>query len=244
MVRKTFLYLYILFLIPFLGCNETGFDCIKKAGNTATVTLTLPPFHSLNINDGINIIIKEGNFQEVKLTTGENLITGIKTVVDSLGFLNISSDNTCNWVRSYKAITLHITLNKLVRINHHGFGDLRSDGILHFDDFSVNVKDGTGDVHLEIDNKKLYIVSNTMSNFFISGNTESFIAGFYYNDGICNAKELLAKKVSITHLGTNTIEVTASESLTGSIKGTGNIIYHGDPEVTVSITGDGKLIKQ
>lgn len=245
MVKKVIPYTYIIFLLPLLSCDKTDFDCIKKAGSTTTITLPLPPFHSININDGINVIIKEGDMQEVKLTAGKNLMSAIKVAVDSSGFVNISNENTCNWMRSYKDINLHITLDTLARIYHYGYGDLTSEGILHFSDFSVNVKDGSGDVHLNIDNKKLHIVSNTIANFHLSGKTDSFIAGFYYNDGMCKAKDLQAKKVSIIHLGINTIEVTALESLTGSIQSTGDIVYHGNPEeVAVSIAGDGKLIKR
>src|SRR5699024_9877067 len=107
---------------------------------------------------------------------------------------------------------------------------LSSDGELTFKNFTVNIKDGTGNVELEVNNERLYIVNNSIANCYISGQTNDFIVGYYYNDGICEAEGLSAKRVSINHLGTNTIAVNPSESLTGSLQSSGDIVYHSDPQ--------------
>ena len=244
-MKRITAYIGAVALLLMLGCNNTNFDCVKKAGDNTTVELLLPPFHSININDGINVILKSGNVQEVKLTAGENLISGIKLSVDEDGFLNIYNENNCNWVRSYRDINLHLTLDTLARINHYGFGLLSSEGVVTFNNFTVNIKDGTGDVQLEIDNERLYIVNNSIANCYISGQTNDFIVGYYYNDGICQAEGLSAKTVSINHLGTNTIAVNPSESLIGSLQSSGDILYHGTPQnIGINVTGTGKLRKQ
>lgn len=242
-MQKVRLYIFLGLLSLLFGCEETSFDCLKKAGDTETVSIALPLFHSINAYDGVNIILKEGNEQEVKLTAGENLIDKIKLTVDSIGFLNVSNENTCNWVRDYKDLQLHITMDTLHRINQYGYGQIRSEGILHFTDFMVNAKDGTGDVSLAVENKKLYIVSNSIANFYLSGTTEHLIVGFYYNDGICYAQELKANKVNVTHLGTNSIKIDPLDLLTGNIQSRGDILCYGSPEsIKVKITGDGKLV--
>ncbi len=244
-MKKITAYIGAAALFFMLGCDNTNFDCVKKAGDNTTVALSLPPFHSININDGINVILKTGNSQEISLTAGKNLIPGIKLSVDEDGFLNIYNENSCNWVRTYRDINLHLTLDTLSHINHYGFGLLSSDGVVSFNKFSVNIKDGTGDVRLKIDNESLQIVNNSFANCFISGQTHNFSVGHYYNDGICQADELSAKRVSINHLGTNTIAVNPSESLTGSLQSSGDIVYRGDPQnIDVKVTGTGKLRKQ
>lgn len=244
-MRKTTAYIVTVALLLMSGCDNTNFDCVKKAGDNTTVELSLPPFHSININDGINVVLKSGNVQEVRLTAGENLVAGIKLSVDEEGFLNIYNANNCNWIRSYRDINLHLTLDTLVRINHYGFGRLSSEGVVTFNNFTVNIQDGTGDVRLEVDNEKLYIVNNSIANCYISGQTNDFIVGYYYNDGICEAEELSAKRVSINHLGTNTIAVNPSEYLTGSLQSSGDIVYQGNPEkIEVNVTGTGTLRKK
>lgn len=244
-MKKTIIHIGIVAVLFMLGCDNTSFDCVKKAGDLTTITLALPPFHSININDGINVIIKTGNAQEVKLTAGENLLSGIKANVDNAGFLNIYNENSCNWVRSYKDINMHITLDTLHRVNHYGFGVLSSDGVLTFKNFHINLKDGAGDIRLAIDNQSLILISNSISNCYISGHTNNFTVGFYYNDGICWAQDLLARKVNVEHLGTNTIEVNALETLTGSLQSNGDIVYHGNPEnIDINVTGTGELLQK
>lgn len=244
-MKKLTAYIVAGVLLLMSACDNTDFDCMKKAGDNTTVELSLPPFHSINIHDGINVILKSGNAQEVKLTAGKNLISGIKLSVDEAGFLNIYNENTCNWIRSYRDINLNLTLDTLARINHYGFGLLSSDGVVTFKNFTVNIKDGTGDVELKVNNEKLYIVNNSIANCYITGQTNDFIVGYYYNDGICEAGELSAKRVSINHLGTNTIAVNPSEYLTGSLQSSGDIVYQGNPEqIEVNVTGTGTLRKK
>lgn len=236
---------YVLLLFFCSGCENGGFDCVQKAGSEVTKGIETSSFHSINAYQGINVIIKQGNTQEITLQAGENLIQEITVEVDQEGFLNIKNENNCNWVRSYSDINLYITTDTLVRINQYGYGSIRSDGVFTFPSITINAKDGVGDVTLEVDNQKLYLVSNTIANFYLSGLTEEFIIGNYYSNGRFLAKDLVAKKAIINHLGSNTIEVNATESLSGSIQGVGDIIYYGDPEVlAMEVTGKGELIKR
>lgn len=245
MKKFNLFYILVPFLMFSIGCENGGFDCVQKAGTEITRKIELPSFHSINAYDGINIIIKQGNTQEITLQAGENLMGEIIVGVDTAGFLNIQNENSCNWVRSYRDINLYITTDTLFLVNQYGYGTIRSEGILTFPSVTINAKDGVGDITLEVDNQRLYLVSNTIGNFYLSGRTEAFIIGNYYSNGRFLAKDLIAKKATINHLGSNTIEVNATESLSGSIQGLGDIVYYGDPEVLdVEITGEGKLIKR
>lgn len=227
------------------GCENGGFDCVQKAGHEITRTVEVPPFHSINAYDGVNIFITQGIQQEVTLQVGENLSDEIVVEVDPEGFLNVRNENSCNWMRSYRDINVFLTTSSLTRINQFGYGTIRSEGVLSFPSITINAKDGVGDVYLEVQNEKLYLVSNTIANFYLSGFTEELIIGNYYSNGRFLGKELVAKKVGITHLGSNTIEVNATESLSGTIQSVGDLHYHGDPSIVdISITGEGALIKR
>lgn len=237
--------IFFVLLIKLTACEKTPFDCVKKSGSEKTVPIETESFHSIKSIDGINIFIKQGDHQEIHLTSSENLISDIKIYVDKEGILNVANENTCNWVREFKDINLHITTDTLAKIYQFGFGKIQSEGVLSFKNLAVETKDGTGDVQLEVDNERLAVVSNKLSNFYLSGNTEKLIVGFYYNDGIFYGKDLVAKTVNINHIGTNTIEVTAIESLTAAIESSGNIICHGNPaNVEITDTGIGQLIKK
>src|SRR5690606_30877560 len=135
--------------------------------------------------------------------------------------------NSCNWIRSYQDINLYITTDTLVHINQYGFGTIRSQEKWSFPSVTINAKDGVGDIYVEVENQRLYLVSNSIANFYISGNTENFIIGNYYSNGRFSTKDLIARNVSVNHLGSNTITVNATESLKGSIQSVGDIVYYG-----------------
>lgn len=240
-----FFFMIVVFSPMFLGCENTSFDCIKNTGPQITATFDLPEFHSIDAYDGVNIFIKEGSKQELSLEVGENLLDDIEIAVDSEGHLTVKNNNTCNWVRSYQDINLFITTDSLALINQFGYGIIRSAGKWNFPSVTINAKNGVGDIYLEVENQRLYLVTNTIANFYLSGKTENLIIGNYYSDGIFSAANLAANNVSVTHLGSNTIEVNAVESLKGSIQSVGDILYHGEPGVVeVAITGTGNLIKR
>src|SRR5690606_34429123 len=229
-MHKVLTGVFLCSLIIITACDNTSIDCLKKSGSEKTVPIEVAPFHSIKAYNGINILIKEGEHQALELTSSENLIPEIKIFVDEEGYLNVVNENSCNWVRNYKNINLTVTTDTLKKIFQLGFGDIRSIDALSFPKIIVESKDAPGDVYLEVDNQQLEIVSNKISNFYLSGKTDKLNVGFYYNDGILFGKDLQAKTVQVYHQGMNTIEVHAVESVTGSIVSGGNVICHGNPQ--------------
>lgn len=235
----------VIFAPLYLGCENASFDCVRNTGAQTIMTLDLPDFSAINAYDGINLFIKEGAQQEVLLEAGENLLENIEIAVDATGYLTVSNNNTCNWVRSYKDINLYITTDTLVHINQYGYGTIRSEGIWTFPTVTINAKDGVGDIHVAVESERLYLVSNSIANFYLSGRTEAFVIGNYYSDGRFSSRDLIARHVSVNQLGSNTIEVNATESIKGSIDGTGDVVYYGSPgTVEVKLNGKGQLIKK
>ena len=105
-MKNNTLFVYTLSIcitiaIGYSCSKENRWDCIKRTGKPAIETRTLPPFTKIYLKDNIDLFIKQGITEEVKIEAGSNLISLIKTEVDS-GILHISNDNRCNWARSYK----------------------------------------------------------------------------------------------------------------------------------------------
>ena len=242
--------LYRIFIVLILSplywsCENTSFDCIKNTGSQISANLEVPEFHGILAYDGINIFIKEGDHQKVSLEIGENLLEDVEVTVDADGNLVVKNNNTCNWVRSYQDINLRITVDSLVSIKQFGFGTIRSTGKLTFPSLTIEAKEGVGDIHLEVENQDVYLVSNSIANFYLTGSTESLKIGNYYNNGRFLCKELTAQKASINHLGSNSIEINVTESLNGARDGVGDLVYYGNPEtVEVAIRGKGTLLKK
>ena len=91
---------YISIFLVFAGCNPDGVGCFKSSGDLETISADLPEFNAIDVSGNIEVHLSNQPIQEVMLTTGSNLISGIRIeVVD--GVLYLDNLNTCNWTRKY-----------------------------------------------------------------------------------------------------------------------------------------------
>lgn len=237
--------IFLLSLWAFFSCDsEDAFDCIKKTGDIVETELSPEDFHQLHVYDGINVYLSQGEETRIILKTGENLVKKIRFEFND-GVLSIYNDNTCNWVRSYDDLAVYITVNQLQQIKLWGYGNVKSLDTLRFDHLNVESKDGTGDIDLTIQCNSVNVVSNSISNITLSGRVDKLSVGYYYNDGWFHGEKLIARTVSVNHLGTNGIAIYPVEKLKVYIERNGEVYYYNDPdELETEIAGSGQLINK
>ena len=87
----------------------------------------------------------------------------------------------------------------------------------------------TADFILEVDLQSLQIVNNDVSNYHITGNVVNLNVGFYAGDGRFDGSNLIAENATAFQRGTNDMIINATQSLTGEIRSTGDVIYCQEP---------------
>ena len=237
----------ISFLLLFcLGCDrEDVWDCVQKEGDKV---ITEIPFDStiqiLKIFDDINLVLHSSESQKLELHTGKNLVGDVEFLLDT-GVLHVFNHNSCRWTRSPENVELHVYSNELNHIHKYGFGNIWSeDSIQHRLRF---ITYGTGKINLLLNNSSIGFQLYSLTNVTLKGQTNSL--GCYVNTGrdpILNAKELIAKNVSVTHDGFNNLIVNPVERLNYRIWNSGNIIITKEPAIINEIEkiGSGQLIKK
>ncbi len=245
-MRKAFYHIcFSCICMVMLSCNdENAFDCIKKTGPVVTNAVAITDFDKISLHDNINLVLVSGNERMVLVEAGKNLISKISfNLTDNT--LIIENQNTCNWVRDYKAINVYVTNPSLTEVHMHGYGSLISKDTLHTQTLSIIASESPSDINLVIDGASLNIVSNSLANFTIRGSLDYLNVGFYLNDGKFFGKNLRAKQVDIDHNGTNTIMVSPSDELLGTIGNSGNVeIYTDPPMIDMKYLGSGRLIRK
>ncbi len=245
-MRKAFNNIYFSCIcIALLACNsENAFDCIKKTGPVVVDALSISDFDKISLHDNINLILVSGSDMMVQIEAGKNLISKISFKVTDKTLI-IENLNTCNWVRDYKAINVYVTNPSLVEVHMHGYGSVISKDTLHTGYLTIISTDSPGDVNLVIEADALYIVSNHLANFTITGSLDFLRVGFYFNDSKFYGKNLQVKKIELNHNGINTIMISPSDQLTGIIGNTGNVeIYSNPPLIDLEYLGSGRLIRK
>lgn len=240
----------MLVLSLFFGCNsENAWDCIQTSGDEISVTYDLDSFTSVLVNRDIEVIIQQGDSHNLTIVTGENLINDIKFEIVN-NQLILTDLNTCNFVREFGITKMYVTAPNLIEIRSSTQYDIRSFGLLSFpelvlvsEDFNEDNFFNVGDFRMNVNSETLRIVSNNSSFFYISGRTENLVVGFFSGLGRFEGRNLIAANVEVFHRGSNDMLVNPQSSLTGELRGTGNVLSYFTPEnINVERFYTGRLI--
>lgn len=242
--------LYIVFLfLNILSCNkEDANDCFQTSGSIITEEIRVNSFTKIEVNEGINLVLKEGATQKVLVETGANLINDVEAIVVG-ETLFLSDNNDCNYIRDYGITTIYVTVPNITEINSKTQFEVRSDGILRFPKLRLvsenftNNSPASGNFMLQVENEELSIVFNNLSNLFISGSTANFSISFPGGNSRVEAENLIADVVIISTRGSNDIIINPQQELLGNMYGTGDVIaVNRPPIVTLTSHYTGSLI--
>ena len=248
MLKKIF---SIFILLTIISCNkEDANDCFQASGSIITKEIQVNDFSKIEVNEGINLVLKYGASQEIRVETGANLINEVEaTVIGDKLFLY--DRNNCNYVRDYGITTIYVTSPNITEIRSNTQFEVRSDGILTYPNLTLISEDFTndsaasGDFTLQLQNQELNIIFNNLSNLFISGNTTLFNINFPGGNSRVEAENFAANTVSIFSRGSNDIIINPRLELSGNIYGTGDVIAVNRPALVTLITHyTGSLIFQ
>lgn len=241
---------YILILTLVFACNsEDASDCFQSSGSIIQQEITVDTFTKILVNRDVQLILKEGIEFKVIIETGKNLINDVEAIVVD-DQLQLTDQNTCNYVRDFGITKIYVTAPNITEIRSSTQYDVSSEGVLDYnglvlisEDFNVPGSFTVGDFRLDVNLITLRIVTNNISTFYITGQTENLNVGFFAGAGRFEGENLIAQNVNIFHRGSNDMIVNPQESLTGELRSTGDLIsVNQPPVVTVEQFYTGRLI--
>ena len=176
--------IYICCLITIFSCNsEDAGDCIQTAGTIIKQEIEVAPFTRILVNKKIALVISEGPTQKVIVETGKNLMPDIEVqVIDNQ--IILTNHNSCNYFRDYGITKVYITAPDISEIRNASELNVTSEGLLTFPNLFLestgigNTFLAVGDFDLNIDNSKVTVLSNGISNFYLSGKTKELTIYF------------------------------------------------------------------
>lgn len=242
---------FILLLLIHISCNsEDANNCFQTSGNVITEEIHVAAFSKVEVNEGITLVIKEGTSQKVLVETGANLMNDVEAIVRE-ETLFLSDNNNCNYIRDYGITTIYITVPNLTEIQSKTQFEVRSEGILTFPNLQLvsenfsNASPASGNFKLQVQNQEVNLVSNNLSNFFISGSTNMFRINLPGGNSRVETADFAAEIVSIFSRSSNDIVVNPKQELSGDVYSTGDVIaVNRPPIVTLTSHYIGSLIFQ
>ncbi len=226
-----------LAFLPLISCN----DDIEGIGPMVTQELPLALFETVDFQVSGNVTFEQGDEQRVMVTSHENIIARLKTLVSNNSWdVRFGSGNY-----EYDQLDIHIILPSLRRVSMSGSGSafigdfenrtdmeflLRGSGQMEIGKVEgvrkVNVEiSGSGDIEVLEESELLEELTISITG---SGEYEGF--------------RLSTAFASVDIAGSGNAEVTVNDRLEADITGSGAVFYRGEPVISAEISGSGRVI--
>lgn len=239
------LTMILILMIAGFSCSKSSvLDCFNSTGKITQTEREISEFHSIVLNDNVNLFLRQSDQNKLVLEAGSNLMSKIYTEVNDAGYLEIGNDNSCNWVRSYdKLITVYLDFVRLDTLEYRSIGNVNNEDTIRIDTLVIDVKEGAGTIELTVDAYKINTnLHYGTADIITSGKSILnfvYLAGF----GVIDNRELQSAQVYATNKSSNDVYINATSTMVVEIDNIGNVYYIGSPvDVSLSGPGPGKLI--
>lgn len=240
-------YLIILVcLLSILSCQKPeDRACWKFVGEETELEILLDSFDKLMLHEHLEYVLVQDSLEKVVIKGGQNLVNFVKAEVTD-GLLDLSNENKCNFLRSYKKkIVVEIHFKELINIHFEGTEALSNIGTLEFNWLTFMIRDGAGSVRLNFNAESIHaVITHGYGDFTFTGSTKKANLNIRSN-GFCDTYGLaiidsltvISNTQGITKINANNTKLKAQ------IDAAGDILYKGNPSsLKLNKYGDGELI--
>ena len=226
------------------SCKKDVGDCFKSTGKITSEWREAGKIKNIILHNNINLTLVPSDSTGIEISAGKNLLSKITSELKG-DTLELSNTNSCNWVRDFsKEINAKVYVNNFCRLDYRSTGDVNCNDTIYSDSLIVNVYEGSGSINiLSVTPLLKSAIHYGTADIKISGYThlsQVYSAGW----GLIDNRNMISTFVYVKSLSTNDIYVNATETLSASIIGIGNIYDKGNPiNISVDNQGSGKLLK-
>jgi hypothetical protein len=205
----------------------------------------LGEFDSLELNSVFDVYLIQGTENSIKIEGAKKILENIDYTITN-NTLTIINNYKGNWIHpKNNKIKLTITVNQISKISANETCNIKTVNTLISDEIGLILTSKLNEATLDIQCNTFYYWNNFPcgGRIKLSGTTNELKL---WNVALMaiDAYELIANNVLIDNASKGDCKVNASQSLTYSIKGEGNIYVKGNPATIVKVeeSSTGKLI--
>lgn len=204
----------------------------------------LGSFNGIAAGGPIAIKVTLGNKESIRMEGDEEAIADLVTAIEK-GILIIrpTAKKWGDWSRRHKnaKVTAYVTAKKLSSLTMSGSGSLSVENPIHTSTLAATLS-GSGSISTSANCKSFVGVISGSGVLNISGqanHTNITMSG----SGNFAGKNFSADQVSVQISGSASIYMDVQKSIEAVISGSGNLLYTGNPTVTKTIIGSGRIKK-
>ncbi len=219
--------------------NASGAE-ISGNGNVQSQRRAVTTFDKIEINGVFNVFLSQGEKEEVRVETDENIQPLILTTVEN-NVLSVRMRDSAS-IGKIKKINVYIAFHQLQKIASNGVGKLTCENTLKVDKLDLDFN-GVGISSLKVEGNILNISSEIVGALKLAGNMKEVNIN-HSGLGVIQAFDLKSEKLTLDADGIGAADVYASRQLNVNSRGVGVVRYKGNPETTnIKNEGIGKVEK-
>ncbi|HSH20948.1 MAG TPA: head GIN domain-containing protein [Draconibacterium sp.] len=223
---KTLRKLSILLIVLALGSNIP----VLAFNSEKTETRNVRDFNSIKVSAGIDLYLKMGDSEEVKVIADENIIDKVITEVKD-GTLKIYMKQNNGWGNwgNVKSRKVYVSVKELTQLHASSGSDVKSENTLTGETLKVNVSSGS-DVTLDVHYKNFSVDTSSGSDARISGKTKNLEAEASSGSDI-KAQDLESVICKVRVSSGSDATVNVSEEIYAKASSGGDVRYYGNPQI-------------
>ena len=234
--------LLLMFSFVFFGAHAQWYkkaESVKGNGVLVTNEREIGSFNKIKVSGAVDVYIHHSTEYRVEVTTDENIIEYITTEVQNQELVVKSEAN----LRKFKELIVNIYTPSFDRISVSGASDMWIKDRFEMDEVKI---DASGASNISADNlnaRSIITHASGATDVTIGGNCESMEVHASGSSDVI-AKDLNSKTCRVDASGASDVVVTASGNIKGSLSGSSDLEYYGNPsKVEVKTSGASDVSK-
>lgn len=216
--------------------DDGFFGCVDGDGPIVEQVLDLDNFSGIELNLPIEVILKQGDTQEVRVEGKQNIIDELERDIRN-GVWDIE---TRDCVRDIGNMKIFITIPEIRELAIAGSGEIFGENVFIVQDVELEIS-GSGDMDLAMEGDDYEVMIAGSGNIKLEGLGDELdikITG----SGDVSAFDLDVFRARVEITGSGNAEVFVQDELDVKISGSGDVRYKGEPSLDVTISGSGRVL--
>lgn len=237
-----YLSFFLVAVLIMSSCNIVNKRRVRGDGNITTKTFNLKNFSSVNVENAMEVYLKQDSAFNVKIETDENILNYIEVQVEDGEELVVKNRDNVN-LSATSGIKVYISMPSVDEISISGASKLQTKGL-----FAQNKKIkvellGASSGNISIRAPIVVLEATGASTLHAEGECRDVNAEAVGASTI-NTFNLLAENGKATATGASTVRIFSSVSLDAEATGASSVKYKGNPKVLADASGASSISKQ
>ena len=224
-IKSTIMFT-LLFAVGLGSCDYSMFtETVYGDGNVVSEIRNISGFDGIKVSSGIDVFIKQGDGENLKVEADKNLHDVIKTEVKNNTLYIYSDEN----IRKAKAKNVYVLYKNLESIKVSSSGDIKSVNTLETDNLDISLS-SAGDLNLDVQAREIYISISSSGDAKIRGDAE-YLKASLSSAGDLDAYDLKVEKCRVNVSSAGNAKIYVTKELDATASSAGDVYYMGDPEI-------------